>query len=389
MSIPRLCITTLTFVSLLAVILGHGQAAMAQNRGDLLVSADENLLRAGPLPRGSAEMPRALERSPGSMTFGADGRLYIRYSAPSGLGPRLARLEADGQLNDVVDLSQFLEQNEFASDITVDSVGRFYLLTTGFTGSPEFEIFQRVIVLEGETFERVAEFSLPQTNRPPFEHLEFSGHKFWLVDTTTLSTFDPLDGSVEFSGFDLFHLGLPAMVSSVAADSTGALWIRTVTEPDQPDFRSLYRLDPATGALEEKRVAQPLSFGPIAIHRRCQNDDTHRCLQGGRFRVRLDWRSFTGDQGAGRVAPNGSADSTLFWFFDAANYELLVKVLDGCDNNGHFWVFAGATTDVAFDLFVEDLETGEEWRFENPLGNPPRTINDTFAFSGCPREETP
>jgi hypothetical protein len=122
---------------------------------------------------------------------------------------------------------------------------------------------------------------------------------------------------------------------------------------------------------------------PIAIDRRCQPSATARCLQGGRFRATAHWRDHQGRTGDCQVAPRGSADSALFWFFDAANWELLVKVIDGCNNNGHFWVFAAGTTDVEYTLEVTDLHTGEVFTSTNPLGQAAPAVTATTAFEGC------
>jgi predicted esterase len=108
------------------------------------------------------------------------------------------------------------------------------------------------------------------------------------------------------------------------------------------------------------------------------------CLADGRFRVEVTWRDFSGQTGAGSVASCSTADSGLFWFFDPANWELQVKVLDGCALNGHHWVFAAATTSVAYTLTVTDTLTGETAVYHNPLGQPAAAINDTQALAGCP-----
>ncbi len=49
----------------------------------------------------------------------------------------------------------------------------------------------------------------------------------------------------------------------------------------------------------------------------------------------------------GTMVPGATNESGLFWFFDDDNWEMLVKVLDGCGTNGHFWVFLAAATDVS------------------------------------------
>ena len=116
----------------------------------------------------------------------------------------------------------------------------------------------------------------------------------------------------------------------------------------------------------------------------CVPGPHHLCLADGRFRVEVAWRDFTGQEGAGSVAACSTADSGLFWFFDQSNWELMVKVLDGCALNGHYWVFTAATTTVEYTLTVTDTLTGEVATYHNPLGKPAVAINDTSAFSGCP-----
>ncbi|MEM7351244.1 MAG: hypothetical protein AAF657_10590 [Acidobacteriota bacterium] len=115
----------------------------------------------------------------------------------------------------------------------------------------------------------------------------------------------------------------------------------------------------------------------------CASDDTSLCLNQERFRVEIEWRDFTGNTGAGRVVSADSEDSGLFWFFSDTNWEVLVKVLDGCAFNQHFWVFAAATTDVEYTLRVTDTLTGVVATYFNPLGNPSAAITDTSALQVC------
>jgi acetyl esterase/lipase len=123
---------------------------------------------------------------------------------------------------------------------------------------------------------------------------------------------------------------------------------------------------------------------PAAAPDACVPGPTSHCLRGGRFRVEVAWRDFQGGTGAGRVVPGAADDSGLFWFFAPENWEMLVKVLDGCSLNGRFWVFAAATTTVEYDLTVTDTRTKEVARYHNPLGTAAPALTDTGALAVCP-----
>ena len=109
-----------------------------------------------------------------------------------------------------------------------------------------------------------------------------------------------------------------------------------------------------------------------------------RSLLGRRHLARAAWRDFDGNTGAGRTVPFGSDDSGLLWFFAADNWEVLVKVLDGCAFNDRVWVFAAATTNVEYTLRVTDTERGDTQTYFNPLGTAAPAITDTDALETCP-----
>ncbi len=116
----------------------------------------------------------------------------------------------------------------------------------------------------------------------------------------------------------------------------------------------------------------------------CVADATTLCLgEGGRFRVEVTWRDFAGGTGVGTKVTE-STDSALFWFFDAANWEMLVKVIDACSFNGHYWVFAAATTNVEYTLTVTDTDTGVAAVYQNPLAQSSEAITDSEALATCP-----
>ena len=116
----------------------------------------------------------------------------------------------------------------------------------------------------------------------------------------------------------------------------------------------------------------------------CTEDPTRFCLNDDRFEVSLTWRDFEGNTGVARQSPASSESSGVLWFFSADNWELLVKVLDGCALNQHYWLFAAATTNVEYTLRVRDSESGEIVEYFNPLGSASPSITDTEALAVCP-----
>lgn len=155
---------------------------------------------------------------------------------------------------------------------------------------------------------------------------------------------------------------------------------------DVEDFGTANRtpiiLFPCNGQANQRWQFDPGPPPPPPLE--CSPTSTSHCLNGGRFRVEVEWLDFLGATGPGMVLPFTSDDSGLFWFFNSDNWEMLVKVLDGCGFNDRFWVFAAATTDVQYTLKVTDTETGLAREYFNPLGTAAQAITDTDAFATCP-----
>jgi len=114
----------------------------------------------------------------------------------------------------------------------------------------------------------------------------------------------------------------------------------------------------------------------------CIADDSRLCLAGGRFAVTVTWKTPQG-MGAGHAVPL-TADTGTFWFFSAANLELVVKVIDACGPFGRYWVFAGGLTNVQVTVTVTDTQTGAQKSYTSAQGVPYRPLQDTAAFSTCP-----
>ncbi len=115
----------------------------------------------------------------------------------------------------------------------------------------------------------------------------------------------------------------------------------------------------------------------------CTPSDTALCLSDNRFRVEVEWEDFVGLTGRGHGIEL-TDDTGTFWFFDAANVELVVKVLDACVRFERFWVFAGGLTDVGAVITVTDTFTGEQQIYTNTLGDAFQPVRDTSAFATCP-----
>jgi hypothetical protein len=114
----------------------------------------------------------------------------------------------------------------------------------------------------------------------------------------------------------------------------------------------------------------------------CANSATSLCLHG-RFTASVEWKTST-DDGPGRLTPLVSTQSGVFWFFNPTNWELMVKVLNGCPLNDRWWVFSAATTNVFYRLTVFDREGGAQKIFFNYPGPPAPAVTDTGAFNTCP-----
>ncbi|MFL6292583.1 MAG: right-handed parallel beta-helix repeat-containing protein [Thermoanaerobaculia bacterium] len=103
------------------------------------------------------------------------------------------------------------------------------------------------------------------------------------------------------------------------------------------------------------------------------------CLNGDRFVAEVSWKDFEGNAGTGR-AVSLTNDTGYFWFFDPANVELVVKVLDGRGVNGSFWVFYGSLSSVQYTLKITDTATGRVRTYQNPAGKM-ASAADTGAFA--------
>jgi hypothetical protein len=112
--------------------------------------------------------------------------------------------------------------------------------------------------------------------------------------------------------------------------------------------------------------------------------NTSILLNNERFRVSVNWSAEEFSTRPALVSDLRTEDTGFFYFLDAENIEFLIKVIDGCDFNNHYWVFFAGATDVEFTVTVTDTVSSEVKMYGNDLGNPADAITDTRAFATCP-----
>jgi hypothetical protein len=117
-------------------------------------------------------------------------------------------------------------------------------------------------------------------------------------------------------------------------------------------------LDAATDDLQ----AMQYYYGTGAVL--CVSNATTMCLNNGRFKLTVSWVSPTAS-GLGQQVPL-TTDTGYFWFFASTNVEMVVKVLNACGVNAHYWVFAGGLTNVAVTMTVTDMQTGRSGLQHDP-----------------------
>ena len=140
------------------------------------------------------------------------------------------------------------------------------------------------------------------------------------------------------------------------------------------------------GAGAESTASRMFRVDPAAPAGSCVPGPETVCLQDSRYEVEVEWQGGDGAPHAARVVHAGTNDSGMFSFFDRSNWEVLIKVLDGCSANGHVWVFGGSTTDLGYVIRVTDTATGAVKEYRNEPGTSAAAITDVEAFpNGCRR----
>ena len=213
----------------------------------------------------------------------------------------------------------------------------------------------------------------PSTPDPPSELVAIAGSVSEVQLTWN-------DGSEDETGFlveERTAFGEFAEIASLAADVTSLV----VTEIPAGTFRAYrVRARNASGASDFSNEASATTFVPSGP---CVAGVGALCLNDGRFQVTLAFLDFEGTLGTG-VAQALTDDTGYFTFFDAANVEVVLKVLDACALAQSYWVFAGGLTSVQVTITVSDTSDGATRTYLNELGEAFLPVQDTSAFSTCP-----
>ncbi len=357
---------------------------------DRIVVGAEDYASEAPLPAGPFGPLYQLEQDVDASVFLPDGRqIAVLRHGLTPAGP------------DVLMLSQVLEDRslrpfsaldpppgepeiywDYPLDLAVDRSGRLFLLTA--SGSQPGLRLTEVDPDDGSVE------SIRQLGNPYLSGLATAqGGGLWTFDEEKcLRRLDPDSGEL---GGKLFCDALGstgASVHTADTDSAGRLYF-TYSYVCSPPCGHLGSLDPSTGELRlgelDSEANPPIVIRWAAIERRsaCVESPTARCL-GGRFRAEIEFRAYDGLMGPAQATAARSADTAIFSFFDPDNWELMVKVLDGCGINQRFWVYSSASTDVEYTMTITDTLTGAEKVYTNPLGRIALTVTDNLAFACNP-----
>lgn len=184
--------------------------------------------------------------------------------------------------------------------------------------------------------------------------------------------FDPIHAaSVYAGGADMFR-----------SSDAGLTWVATddgLVSAESPAAGVISLAVDRVGRVFAGTAAKGLFRGTFTQGGNCTPSAARLCVGNGRFAVTVDWQvPAQGSAGVGN-AISLSVDTGAFWFFSPNNIELVVKVVDGRAFNDRFWVFAGALTDVAYAVRVEDTVTGVTKTYASPQGTL-ASFADTSAF---------
>ena len=324
-------------------------------------------------------LPNALSRA-GDVTPGPDGNVWFTETGANVIG----RITTSGTIT------------EFA--VPAPPGG----LTAGPDGNIWFTEPGKIGRLT--TAGTVTELALPGPEMFPFKIVARPDGSLWFTLAGGEWDYDHVGQMTPAGLTTVYDAGDMSAANGIISGADGNLWVAgrgtlyrvttsgSSTEYSLPTVGNPFNTNPfaMTGApdgsiwVADYLGHQIVQFTPDAAEATgCVTNASTLCLGNGRFRVTADWKAGDGSTGHGHgvgLTPN----SGYFWFFEAANVEMIVKVLDGCETNQHDWVFAAGLTNVEVTTTVTDTVSGLSRTYMNTQGTPFAPIQDTTAFAGCP-----
>lgn len=368
-------VATATIIALAAVFGALGaSAASAQTLSGYLLS-DQALQR---VTLGTGELDEVatlpVDRYAG-LAFDADGSLWTLDVEQ----PALVSLSTfDGSVESTIPLTGLPEL--ISPDLVFDACGRLWVSSTRVDDASLYSVDPQtgLAVFVGDTGVEVTSLTSRGRRLVALTYVE-ERRESRLVDL------DPVDGA-PFAGRDV-EFSVPRAWIDFSAN--GSLWGVSpvlLVGPQVPG--TIWTADSAGGARNVVSESSDLfavrgfALAPTqgaCTATECLTGAKRACVADDRYRITVDWQT-EDESGAADVADAMSEDSAIFTFFDPENWEVMVKVLDGCGVNGFVWVYFAATTDVQFQLDVLDTETGFERSYVSAGGAPAETVTDSAAF---------
>jgi hypothetical protein len=234
------------------------------------------------------------------------------------------------------------------------------------------------LCLNGNRFEVKADWASP-TNSGDASAVPLTadtGYFYFFDPSNVEAVVKVIDGCGFNRSFWVYAGGLTNLQASLTVRDTRTGDVKTYRNPQGRPFQPVQDTSAFTSC-DAAAEPEPFSFSDRSV------SGTSLYLNGERFKVDVTWKTPDGRTGTG--APVAlTSDTGYFWFFNASNVELVVKVLRGCGVNGSYWVYAGGLTNVQTTLTVTDTTTGKSKTYLNPQNRAFQPVQDTSAFPACP-----
>ena len=207
---------------------------------------------------------------------------------------------------------------------------------------------------------------------------------FWFFRSTNVEFLIKVLNACQFvNRYWVFAGGLTNVRVDYTVTDTATGAVRTYRNPQNSPFQPLQDTDAFRTCGSGFETGPDSSRNPLDVFGSVASALPPALeLRQGRFRVSAVWSTPDGRVGAAHPVQL-TEEAGYFWFFNPANVEMIVKVLDACGPGNRFWVFAAGLTNVSVETTVEDTWTGVRKRYSNPLGAPFVPLQDTAAFATC------